>query len=79
MPTIEERKLKFIGRVIDRVRNAVIDFYIEPSNAPGPRQSSGMRSLIARHESGGPKTFPWSMASANLQPAFLSGGRKIKF
>jgi hypothetical protein len=58
MPTVEERKLKFIGRVTDRVRNAVIDFYIEPPNAPGPRQSSGTRSLIARYESGGAKDLP---------------------
>jgi hypothetical protein len=58
MATVEERKLKFIGRQTDRVRNAVIDFYIEPANAPGPRQNSGMRHLIARYESGGAKDFP---------------------
>ena len=58
MATVEERKLKFIGRQTDRVRNAVIDFYIEPLNAPGPRQNSGMRHLIARYESGGAKDLP---------------------
>jgi hypothetical protein len=58
MPTVEERKLKFIGRQTDKVRNAVIDFYIEPPNAPGPRQRSGMRHLIVRYESGGAKDLP---------------------
>ena len=58
MPTVEERKLKFIGRQTDKVRNSVIDFYIEPPNAPGPRQRSGMRHLLARYESGGAKDLP---------------------
>ncbi len=58
MATVEERKLKFIGTVVDQVRDAVIDFHIEPANTPGPRQNSGVRHLIARYESGGPKDLP---------------------
>lgn len=58
MPTVEERKLKFIGRQTDKVRNSITDFYIEPANAPGARQKSGMRHLIARYEKGGASDLP---------------------
>jgi hypothetical protein len=49
----EERKLRFLGRQTDRVRNTVTEFFIEPPNTPGPRENSGLRHLIARYVSGG--------------------------
>lgn len=56
--TIEKRGLKFIGRQTDFVRGSVTDFYIEPPNAPGPREGSNMFHLIARYEKGGGSDLP---------------------
>ena len=53
----EKRKLKFLGRQTDQVRNTIIDFFIEPPT-PGPRQASRLRHLIARYEQGGATDLP---------------------
>jgi hypothetical protein len=58
MSTVEDRKLKFIGRQADTKRNFVADFYIEPPNTPGPRSNSKSRSLIARYVIGGADDLP---------------------
>jgi hypothetical protein len=54
-----ERGLKFLGRQTNLVDGTVIDFYIEPANTPGPRESSKIRHLIARYEKGGRSDLPF--------------------
>lgn len=59
MGTVEDRKLKHLGRQTDSVRGTVIDFYIEPPRTPGPRSTSEHRHLIARYEKGGASDLPF--------------------
>lgn len=76
---VEDRKLKFIGRQTDHVRNSIIDFYIEP--APGPRKRSGVRHLVARYEKGRPKdlsTVDGKQEFAISIPGHLTEGEVLK-